>query len=144
MTVTIAHVNVWVHDQDEALEFYTRRLGFEVRADVTIAEMGDFRWLAVGPVDQPEVSLVLMAIPGPPVFEADTREKLTELMGRGALGAVFFSTDDCRETIEQFRARGVDITEEPSERPYGIDAGIRDPSGNEIRVTQSLPVPAGS
>ena len=73
MTVTIAHVNVWVHDQDEALDFYTRKLGFEVRADVTIAEMGNFRWLAVGPVGQPEVSLVLMAIPGPPVFEADTR-----------------------------------------------------------------------
>ena len=144
MTVTIAHVNVWVHDQDEALDFYTRKLGFEVRADVTIAEMGNFRWLAVGPVGQPEVSLVLMAIPGQPVFEEDTREKLTELMGRGALGAIFFTTDDCRATIEQYRDRGVDITEDPSERPYGIDAGIRDPSGNEIRVTQALPVPVSS
>jgi catechol 2,3-dioxygenase-like lactoylglutathione lyase family enzyme len=144
MTVTIAHVNVWVHDQDEALDFYTRKLGFEVRADVTLAELGDFRWLAVGPVGQPEVSLVLMAVPGAPVFQEDTREMLVELMGRGALGAIFFTTDDCRETIEQFRERGVDIAEEPSERPYGIDAGIRDPSGNEIRVTQALPVPATS
>ena len=136
MTVTIAHVNVWVHDQDEALDFYTRKLGFEVRADVTLAELGDFRWLAVGPVGQPEVSLVLMAVPGAPVFQEDTREMLVELMGRGALGAIFFTTDDCRETIEQFRERGVDITEEPSERPYGVDAGFRDPSGNQMRVAQ--------
>ena len=144
MTVTIAHVNVWVHDQDEALDFYTRKLGFEVRADVTVAEMGDFRWVTVGPVGQPDVALALMTIPGPPVFETDTSEKLTELLGRGALGALFIATDDCRETIEQYRERGVDIVEEPSERPYGIDAGIRDPSGNHIRVTQAEPAFVGS
>jgi predicted enzyme related to lactoylglutathione lyase len=144
MSVTIAHVNVWVHDQDEALEFYTRKLGFEVRADVTVGEMDNFRWVTVGPVGQPDIACVLMAIPGPPVFEPDTQEQLTTLMGRGALGAVFLSTDDCRETIEQFRERGVEIVEEPSERPYGIDAGIRDPSGNHIRVTQAQPIPVGS
>src|SRR4051795_3341653 len=103
MTVTVSHVNVWVHDQDEALEFYTRKLGFEIRADVTLPEMDDFRWLAVGPVGQPAVALVLMTLPGPPVFEPETTQQLTDLLGRGALGAVFFSTDDCRETIEQFR-----------------------------------------
>lgn len=141
MSFTIGHVNVFVHDQDEALDFYTRKLGFEVRADVTLAEMGDFRWLTVGPVGQPDIALALMAIPGPPVFEPDTQEKLTDLMGRGVLGGIFFNTDDCRGTIEQFRERGVEIVEEPSERPYGVDAAIRDPSGNSIRVTQVAPMP---
>jgi catechol 2,3-dioxygenase-like lactoylglutathione lyase family enzyme len=106
--------------------------------------MGDFRWLTVGPVGQPDIALALMTIPGPPVFEPDTSQKLNDLLGRGVLGGIFFATDDCRETIEQFRERGVEITEEPSERPYGIDAAIRDPSGNSIRVTQVAPAVVGS
>src|SRR4051794_4796461 len=144
MSVSIANVNVWVHDQDEALEFYTRKLGFEVRADVTLPEMGDFRWLAVGPAGQPGVALALMDIPGPPMFEHDTSQKLNDLLGRGVLGGIFLETEDCRATIEQFRERGVEIVEEPSERPYGIDAAIRDPSGNQLRVVQSSPVAVGS
>jgi catechol 2,3-dioxygenase-like lactoylglutathione lyase family enzyme len=140
MPVTIGHVNVFVHDQDEALEFYTRKLGFEVRADVTLPEMGDFRWLTVGPVGQPDFALALMTIPGPPVFEPDTQQKLTDLLGRGVLSGLFLSTEDCRGTIEQYRERGVEIVEEPSERPYGVDAAIRDPSGNSLRVTQAAPI----
>jgi catechol 2,3-dioxygenase-like lactoylglutathione lyase family enzyme len=137
MLQQLSHVNVWVHDQDEALAFYTEKLGLELRDDVTLPEMAGFRWLTVGPAGQPDVALALMTVPGPPVFEADTAAKLKDLMGKGAAGGLFFSTDDCRATYEELRGRGVEFHEEPSERPYGIDAALRDPSGNNIRVVQS-------
>jgi catechol 2,3-dioxygenase-like lactoylglutathione lyase family enzyme len=133
----LAHVNQWVRDQDEALAFYTEKLGMELRDDVTVPEMGNFRWLTVGPVGQPDVAVVLMAIPGPPVFDPDTAAKLQEVMTKGAAGGLFFSTDDCRGTYEDLRAKGVEFNQEPMERPYGIDAGLRDPSGNQIRLIQS-------
>jgi uncharacterized glyoxalase superfamily protein PhnB len=132
----IANAQLWVHDQQEALEFYTRRLGFEVRADVTLPEMGDFRWLTVGPPGQEDVSIVLMAIPGPPVMDGQTAEQVRELMGKGFAGTVFLSTDDCQASYDELRSRGVEFTEEPTERPYGIDSGFRDPSGNAFRLTQ--------
>jgi uncharacterized glyoxalase superfamily protein PhnB len=134
--IKIANAQLWVHDQDEALAFYTQKLGFEVRADVTLAEMGDFRWLTVGPAGQDEVSIVLMAIPGPPVFEADTAEQVRELMAKGAAGTIFLTTDDCHASYEELKSRGVEFVEEPEERPYGIDSGFRDPSGNHLRLTQ--------
>jgi catechol 2,3-dioxygenase-like lactoylglutathione lyase family enzyme len=133
----LAHVNQWVRDQDEALAFYTEKLGLELRDDVTVPEMGNFRWLTVGPVGQPDVAVVLMAIPGPPVFDPDTAAKLQEVMTKGAAGGLFFATDDCRRTYEDLRAKGVEFNQEPMERPYGIDAGLRDPSGNQIRLIQS-------
>jgi len=132
----IAHAQVWVHDQDEALEFYTQKLGMEVRADVTLPEMGDFRWLAVGPAGQEDVSIVLMAIPGPPMMDDATTEQLRALMSKGFAGTVFLTTDDCQASYEELRARGVEFTEAPEERPYGIDSGFRDPSGNSFRLTQ--------
>jgi uncharacterized glyoxalase superfamily protein PhnB len=128
-----------VHDQDEALAFYTDKLGFEVRSDVTLPEMGNFRWLTVGPVGQEDVAIVLMAIPGPPVMDAETTEQVRKLMGKGFAGTVFLTTDDCRASVEELRARGLEFTEEPEERPYGIDAGFRDPSGNSLRLTQVSP-----
>jgi uncharacterized glyoxalase superfamily protein PhnB len=134
--IRIANAQLWVHDQDEALAFYTQKLGFEVRADVTLPEMGDFRWLTVGPAGQPEVSIVLMAIPGPPLMDDDTHEQVRELMGKGFAGTVFLSTDDCQASYEELRGRGVEFTEPPEERPYGIDSGFRDPSGNAFRLTQ--------
>jgi catechol 2,3-dioxygenase-like lactoylglutathione lyase family enzyme len=136
MLKTLSHVNVWVHDQDEALAFYTEKLGFEVREDVTLPELGDFRWLTVGPAGQDDVAPALMAIPGPPVFDPETSEQVKSLMAKGAAGGLFFATDDCRATYEDLKSRGVEFTEEPSERPYGIDAGLRDPSGNAIRMVQ--------
>ena len=141
MLKQLTHVNVWVHDQDEALAFYTQKLGFEIRDDVTLPEMDGFRWLTVGPAGQEDVALALMAIPGPPVFSAETAEQVRSLMGKGAAGGLFFSTDDCRGTYEELVGKGVEFTEEPSERPYGIDAGFRDPSGNSIRLVQSTRVP---
>jgi predicted enzyme related to lactoylglutathione lyase len=98
--------------------------------------MGNFRWLAVGPASQPDVSVVLMAIPGAPVMDAETRGQVEELMAKGFAGAIFLSTDDCQASYEELKARGVEFTEEPEERPYGIDSGFRDPSGNTFRLTQ--------
>ena len=142
--IKIAHAGVWVHDQDEALAFYTEKLGFEVKSDVTLPELGGFRWLTVGPVGQPDFALALMTVPGPPVFAEDTADKIRDLMARGAAGGLFFATDDCRGDYEELRARGVEFTEEPSERPYGIDAGLHDPSGNNIRIVQTTPVPSNA
>ena len=134
--IKIANAQLWVHDQDEALAFYTQKLGFEVRSDVTLAEMGNFRWLTVGPAGQDEVSIVLMAIPGPPMLDPDTVEQVRELMAKGAAGTIFLTTDDCHASYEELKNRGVEFVEEPEERPYGIDSGFRDPSGNHLRLTQ--------
>jgi uncharacterized glyoxalase superfamily protein PhnB len=133
---TIAHTQLWVHDQDDALAFYTQKLGMEVRADVTVAEMGNFRWLAVGPASQPDIAIVLMAIPGPPVMDADTAEQVRALMSKGFAGTIFLATDDVRGAFAELTSRGVEFVEEPEERPYGIDSSFRDPSGNHLRLTQ--------
>ena len=134
--VRIANSQLWVHDQDEALAFYTDKLGWEVRSDVTMPEMGNFRWLTVGLPGQPDVALALMAIPGQPVFDEKTRAKIEELTAKGAAGGLFFTTDDCRATYEELKSRGVEFQQEPTEQPYGIDAGFRDPSGNQARMVQ--------
>jgi catechol 2,3-dioxygenase-like lactoylglutathione lyase family enzyme len=136
MSYKIATAQVWVHDQDEALDFYTKKLGMEVRQDVTVPEMGNFRWLTVGPADQPDVSIVLMAIPGPPVMDEQTAEQVKSLMAKGFAGTVFFTTDNVQADFEELKARGVEFTEEPTEMPYGIDSAFRDPSGNNFRLTQ--------
>jgi catechol 2,3-dioxygenase-like lactoylglutathione lyase family enzyme len=132
----IANAHLWVHDQDDARDFYTQKLGMEVRSDVTVPELGNFRWLTVGPVGQPDIAIALMAIPGPPVFEAETAEQVRSLMSKGAAGTVFLTSDDVRSEYEELEGRGVEFTEPPEERPYGIDAGFRDPSGNALRLTQ--------
>jgi uncharacterized glyoxalase superfamily protein PhnB len=134
--IKIANAQLWVHDQDEALAFYTQKLGMEVRSDVTLPEMGDFRWLTVSPTGQEDVSIVLMAIPGPPVMDNGTADDVRHLMGKGFAGTVFLITDDCRASYEELKDRGVDFTEAPEQRPYGIDCGFRDPSGNSFRLTQ--------
>jgi predicted enzyme related to lactoylglutathione lyase len=134
--IKIANAQLWVHDQDEALAFYTQKLGWEVRSDVTMPQMGDFRWLTVGPVGQEDFSVVLMAVPGPPVMEPDTREQVLDLAAKGFAGTVFLTTEDCQASYEELKARGVEFSEQPEERPYGIDAGFRDPSGNSFRLTQ--------
>lgn len=132
----IANAQLWVHDQQEALDFYTGKVGLEVRADVTLPEMGDFRWLTVGPAGQEDVSIVLMAIPGPPVMDDGTAGQVRDLMSKGFAGTVFLLTDDCRAAYDELSGRGVEFVEAPEERPYGIDCGFRDPSGNHLRLTQ--------
>jgi catechol 2,3-dioxygenase-like lactoylglutathione lyase family enzyme len=134
--IKISTVQLWVHDQDAALEFYTRKLGMEVRADVTMAEMGGFRWLAVGPVGQPDDAITLMAIPGAPVMDTETADQVRGLMAKGFAGTIFLTTDDVHTTYKELLGRGVEFVEEPTEQPYGIDTSFRDPSGNNIRLAQ--------
>jgi uncharacterized glyoxalase superfamily protein PhnB len=140
--IRIANAQLWVHDQEEALAYWTTKVGMEVRTDVTIAEMGNFRWLTVGPPSQPDFSIVLMAIPGPPVMDSETATQVRTLMEKGFAGTVFLTTDDCRSSYEELKNRGVEFTEAPESRPYGIDAGFRDPSGNSIRLTQLTEIAA--
>ena len=140
--IRIATAQLWVHDQDDAHAFYTQKLGFEVRVDVTVPELGNFRWLTVGPVGQPDVAIALMAIPGPPVFDPDTAEQVKTLTAKGAAGTVFLTTDDVKSSYDELKSRGVGFVDEPEERPYGIDTSFRDPSGNHIRLIQLSEVAA--
>jgi catechol 2,3-dioxygenase-like lactoylglutathione lyase family enzyme len=135
MLKQLTHVQVWVNDQDEALAFYTDKLGMELREDVTVPEMGNFRWLSVGIPGQ-DVAITLMAIPGPPVFEEATRDAIKALLATGASGGLFFVTDDAQKSYEELKSRGVEFTQEPTEQPYGVDAGFRDSSGNHFRLIQ--------
>src|SRR6476619_3850344 len=107
--IKLSTAQLWVHDQDEALAFYTEKLGMEVRSDVTLAEMGNFRWLTVGPPSQPDVAVVLMAIPGPPVMDAETAQQVAELMAKGFAGTIFLTTDDAQRSYEELTERGVEF-----------------------------------
>ena len=134
--IRITSAQLWVHDQDEALAFWTQNVGMEVRSDVTVPELGNFRWLTVGPAGQPDIAIALMDIPGPPVMDEQTADEVRNLMAKGFAGTVFLTTEDCKASYEELKGRGVEFTETPEERPYGIDAGFRDPSGNSIRLTE--------
>jgi predicted enzyme related to lactoylglutathione lyase len=136
----IANAQLWVNDQDEAVAFYTEKLGMEIRADVTLPEMGDFRWVTVSPAGQEDVSIVLMKVPGPPMFEEETIAQIKALMAKGAGATVFLTTDDCQAEYERLSALGVEFIEAPEKRPYGIDTGFRDPSGNHLRLTQVIEI----
>ena len=136
MSYQLAHYQVLVTDQDEALDFYTGKLGMEVRADVTMPEMGGFRWLVVGPADQPTIGIVLMAIPGEPVIDRESADQVRTLLAKGIGSTIFLTTDDCRATYEDLSARGVEFYTKPEDQPYGVDAGFRDPFGNQFRLTQ--------
>jgi catechol 2,3-dioxygenase-like lactoylglutathione lyase family enzyme len=135
MLTKLTHAQVWVDDQDEALAFYTEKLGLELREDVTVPEMGNFRWLSVGVPGQ-DVSIVLMAVPGPPVFDEATRDQIRGLLAKGAAGGLFFAADDIHGTYRELSEQGVEFAQEPMEQPYGVDAGFRDPAGNHFRMAQ--------
>jgi len=132
MISRLSHTTIWVLDQDEALDFYTRKLGFEVRTD---ASVDSFRWLTVGPSDQPDHELILLE-PGPPMMDEEAAEQLKRLVAKGAVGPGAFETDDCRATYEQLSERGVSFLSEPTKRFYGIEATLRDNSGNWFSMTQ--------
>jgi predicted enzyme related to lactoylglutathione lyase len=134
--IKISTAQLWVHDQDEALKFYTEKLGWEVRSDVTVPEMGNFRWLTVGPAGQPDIAVVLMATPGQPVMDGETAGQVRELMAKGFAGTIFLTTDDVHASFRELKGRGVEFVDEPFEQPYGIDSSFRDPSGNNLRLTQ--------
>src|SRR3712207_7278254 len=131
----IADAHLWVHAQDEALAFYTQKLGMEVRSDVTVPELGMFRWLTVAPFGQPDVAIALMAIPGPPVFEPETSEQVRSLMSKGAAGTVFLTSDDVRLEYEELSRRRLQFTDPPEERPSRIDPLFPDPSRHPLWLT---------
>ncbi|UPK75211.1 VOC family protein [Nocardioidaceae bacterium SCSIO 66511] len=132
----ISHSAIYVTDQDEALDFYVGKLGMEVSADV---DLGVMRWLTVCvPGDDRHVLLELPGGPGP---SGETADQLRDLLSKGALGLAFIlTTGDCKATIADLESKGVEITQQPTEQPYGVDAGIRDPFGNYLRVTQPAAV----
>jgi catechol 2,3-dioxygenase-like lactoylglutathione lyase family enzyme len=137
MITKLLHAGVLVLDQDSAKAFYTEKLGFEVRADVTMddPEMGGFRWLSVGPPTQPDVAFTLLE-PRPPMIDAGSVAQLRELIAKGTFGGGVWGTDDCKATYDELTARGVVFLQEPAERPYGIEAVFRDDSGNWFSLTQ--------
>src|SRR5690242_3130955 len=116
MIQKLSHTPVFVLDQERAKEFYTQKLGFEVRADETL---GTFRWLTVGPKTQPEVEIILMPIASSPMLDGDSAAALRRLVESGKMGAAVFATNDCRKTYEELKGRGVTFRQEPAERPYG-------------------------
>jgi predicted enzyme related to lactoylglutathione lyase len=135
----VSNAQLWVHDQDEALGFYVGKLGWEARNDVTMPELGGFRWLTVSPPTQPDFAVVLMAIPGPPVMDAGTADQVRSLMAKGFAGTVFLTTDDVDNDYLRLSEAGVEFTMEPTDMPYGRDCGLRDPSGNQLRLSQLAP-----
>ena len=135
--IKLSSSQLWVHDQDEALDFWTKKVGMEVRSDVTMEDWS-FRWLVVGPVGQQDVGLVLMSIPQPPMLDTDTAASLAELVAKGAGGTLFLETDDCQAAYDDLSTRGVTFNDAPTTQPYGIDTSFRDTSGNNVRLTQVL------
>ncbi|MDF3143670.1 MULTISPECIES: VOC family protein [unclassified Streptomyces] len=123
---------VWTFDQQRTKAFFTEKIGFEVRNDLS---MGDMRWVTVGAKDQPDVELALMSLDGPGL-DPESSEALKKLVGKGVIGAGAFRTDDCRRDYETFKARGVEFIQEPQERPYGIEAIFRDDNGNWYSLTE--------
>jgi len=132
MITALSHTTIWVLDQDEALDFYTSKLGFQVRTD---ARMDDFRWLTVSPPGQPEHELVLLK-PGPPMMDEESAGHVRALIAKGVLGAGAFETNDCRRSYAEFSERGVNFPSGPTQRFYGIEATFRDNSGSWFSMTQ--------
>ena len=133
MIQRLSHTTIYVVDQDRARSFYVDKLGFEVRADMT---MGAFRWLTVGPKAQPGIEMILMPITESPMMDAATAEALRGLVARGALGCGVFETDDCQATYDDLVTKGVAFQSPPAQRPYGLEAMLKDDSGNWFSLVQ--------
>lgn len=133
MITRLSHVTLFVLDQEAAKDFYTNKLGFEVRTD---AQAEGFRWLTVGPKAQPDMEIVLMAIQPGPMLDAATAEQIRQVVAKGVLGGGVFDTDDCRKTHAELKAKGVQFLNEPTERPYGTEAVFKDNSGYWFSLCQ--------
>jgi catechol 2,3-dioxygenase-like lactoylglutathione lyase family enzyme len=130
----IAVTGIWVKDQNEALRFYTEKLGFEIRADVT---KGDYRWISVGVKSQPDLEFGLLALKAGAGLTQDDVQMLTQLVESGKLGHSVYKTDDCHQTYESLKAKGVEFMQPPTDRPYGtIEAVFKDNSGNIMVLSQ--------
>jgi catechol 2,3-dioxygenase-like lactoylglutathione lyase family enzyme len=133
MNQGIQVAGLYVRDQDEALAFYVDKLGFRVHTDV---RNGDYRWLTVQHPEQPSFQLGLY-LPGPPVHDAATAQTLRAIVAKGAMPPLVLAVDDCRAACERMRAKGVEFTQEPTERYGAVDAGFRDPSGNGWKMIEA-------
>lgn len=133
MIQTLSHTTIYVEDQEAARAFYVEKLGFEVRFDVT---MGEFRWLTVSPKAQKDLQIVLMPLGASPMMEAATVSQLRTLVAKGAIGCGVFETDDCQGTYEDLKKRGVEFKSPPAQRPYGLEAVLKDNSGNWFSLVQ--------
>jgi catechol 2,3-dioxygenase-like lactoylglutathione lyase family enzyme len=131
--IRISTAQVWVHDQDEALAFYTEKVGFKKHTDV---RNGDYRWLTVQHPDQPSFQLGLFR-PGPPVLDEATAQTVRAMVAKGAMPPLVLIVDDCRAAYDRLRARGVEFTQEPVDRYGSVDAGFRDPSGNGWKMIEA-------
>ena len=139
MITQMSHATIYVENQDSALEFYTKKLGFEVRTD---AQLEGFRWLTVGPKDQKDLEIVLMELTPSPMMDEATVATMKTLLAKGALGSGVFKTNDCHATYKELKERGVEFIGEPAERPYGVEAIMKDDSGNWFSLTQPHGAPA--
>ena len=134
MITRLSHATIYVLDQAEALRFYTEKLGLEVRTDIT---MGDFRWLTVGPKDQPDLQIVLYAAKASGgMFDEEAAGYMRAILEKGKMGAGVFDTDDCQAAYEQLKSKGVEFISPPEEQPYGIEAIFKDGCGNYFSLTQ--------
>jgi predicted enzyme related to lactoylglutathione lyase len=137
--ISLAMAQLWVHDQEVAKQFYTTKLGWEVRKDSTIEELGGFRFLTVGPPAQPDISVALLVVPPPPIVDEEDAIQLKAFLAKGKAGAIFLASDDIHADFAALKTRGIEFYEEPTEYPYGTDSGFHDPSGNSIRLAQVKP-----
>ncbi len=134
MIKSIAHVNVYVLNQDKALDFYKNKLGFDVGDDMTIE--GGFRWLTVNPKGQPQLQLVLAEPQEGPMFTNEAAIKIRSLIEDGAFGVGVFETDNCQKTYEELASKGVEFIQPPTEQLYGVEAMGKDDSGNWFSLVQ--------
>jgi catechol 2,3-dioxygenase-like lactoylglutathione lyase family enzyme len=139
MITRMSHTSVFVLDQDSAKAFYTEKLGFEERFDIVMGEDFEgagagFRWLTVGPRDQPDLQIILSSCDMGRSPEAAAQ--LRDLVAGGSMGVGVMTTDDCQQTYEALLAKGVTFLSEPADRPYGIEATLRDDSGNMMSLVQ--------
>jgi catechol 2,3-dioxygenase-like lactoylglutathione lyase family enzyme len=132
MITNVSLVTLFVQDQDEAKAFYTDVLGFVERTDVTL---GEFRWVTVGHPDHPELQVTL-SVPGPPLDET-LAEAIRRSLAAGTMGGFGLATDDCRKDYEELTAKGVEFVQPPSDRPYGVEAVMRDNSGNWLVLVEA-------
>ncbi|MBG0565871.1 VOC family protein [Actinoplanes aureus] len=135
MNVTIHNTFLPADDPEQSLAFYRDALGFEVRGDVGY---GDMRWITVGPVNQPQTSIVLHPPAADPGITDEERRTIAELMAKGTYAGIVLSTPDLEDVFEKLQASGADVVQEPMDQPYGVrDCAFRDPAGNMVRINQA-------
>jgi catechol 2,3-dioxygenase-like lactoylglutathione lyase family enzyme len=137
MITHLSHVSIYVLDLDKSLEFYRDKLGFDVRNNVSMDN--GFRWVTLSPKMQPNLEVVLMPVRESPMFPADKAAMLRQLIEAGVMGAGVMDVDDCQKTYDELKAKGVEFKQPPTERFYGVEAILKDNSGNWFSMCQRKP-----